>query len=381
MKENARHIAKGLWILSLILISTCAAKQLIDPTPLRPLKGAFTKADFPSFSWSKWIDGSYQHKFEKACANNFGFHTLFIRCHNQWNFSIWRKPRVKKVTIGKDGYLFEQVYIDGLLGTDYNPRKYNFDRKKKNIKSAYENLKADGQDVVFCIMPGKAFIHPDKIPDPTRSIPEKNMHTLFMDWANKSQIEVIDFQQYFVENQDNIPYPIFPKLGIHLSKYAESIVLDSMLRYIENHFDRKLYDYHFSETTISDIAQGRDQDIGNALNLYFPLEKESLAYRNFKVDSVYSENPNLLVIGDSFYWGLYALVLNNNLFPHHEFWYRNHNAFPDKHRPKEKESKAQRAIRCIETFDMTIILLTSVGLDDAGWGYFDDLAEYYEKKQ
>ena len=379
MRGTTQYIAKGLWIISLILLCVFMTKHLIAPSPLRPLKGAVKKTDFPELTLNNWFNGKYQKKFNKAITRNFGFHSIFIRAHNQWNFSIWRKPRVNKVSIGQDGYLFEQSYIDGLLGTDLKKRTDIFNKNKDNFTKAIEGLKNDGQEVVFMIMPGKSFVHPDKIPEHKESIPKENTYTLFRDWADSSQLKIIDFHKYFVNNEANIKYPIFPKLGIHLSRYAESFVLDSLLHYVEVQSGKNLYDYHFRDVRLSDHAEGRDQDIGNAMNLMFPLEKETFAYRDIKVDSIYNNNPKVLVIGDSFYWGLYPIVLNNNFFPHHEFWYRNLNAFPAQHRPEQKESKSERAIRCIDTFDYTFILVTSIGLEKAGWGYFEALANHYSQ--
>ena len=354
---------------------------MLSDKEVMPLGGAIKKVDFPTWTWDDWKQSKFQNKQELATVKNFGFHSILIRAHNQWNFAAWGKLRVQHVVSGKDNYLFGQGYIDGYYGNDYTKRSKRLNEKKEAIKAVCEAFKERGKEVVFMIQPGKSFLYPEKIPAALQKpLLENNIYTSFKEWASSEDLSIIDFQTYFIDHKEELPHPIFPKLGTHLSRYAETIVLDSILNFIENRSGKDLYQYHFTEPIITNKPRGRDNDTEKALNLFFPLESEPLAYNYFKLDSIQKEGlPNILVIGDSFYWGLYPIVNQNGLFGQHQFWYRNHAIFPNALRDKKEYSNKKTCRESLEKFDMVFIIVTSMAMDQSGWGYFEEVYDGIEK--
>ena len=343
------------------------------------LLGAQSVRAKPKISKHGWFIGHYQMRFERSASSNFAFYEPLVRMNNQWNFDVWGKPNVQDVVLGQDNYLFEQGYIDGLYGVGIKEKRERFEEVQDPVKYVHQEMEAQGKHLVFVMMPSKAFYHPDKIPvKQQKEFSDELIHNDFLKFAEANKLDVIDFQNYFLEQREEIAYPIFPKHGIHISKYVETMVLDSLLKHIEKIQGHDLYDYHFSELVESDKPRGRDNDIAQALNLIKPIEAdETLAYQDIIFDSVDKENePEVLVLGDSFYWGFYPMINHHQLFAKHEFWYRNNQIFS----PSDKRSRFSNKAACMEAmndFDLTIVMISANNMDFSGWGFFEHI---YEEK-
>lgn len=374
-------LTKTLWYLSIALLSVFVCKQWYSESAIYPLKGAIEKVEFPTWNSEDWLSGSFQEAFDKASNRNFGFHSIFILLHNQWDYHCWKRANSKDVIIGKDDYLFEQPYIDGLYGVKHAEKISTLESKKQSILNVCNAFKSRGKEVLFAIMPGKHLFHSDKIPDRLRGeIAEENIYTVFKKWVQENELNYIDFQKYFVEHKQEIKHPIFTKLGIHLSDYAENIVLDSLLHYIENKSDENIYDYQFSETSFSTKPWGRDADIGNALNLWKPLQSETLTYRSIEFSAVDQQfTPRVLIIGDSFYWKLFHIANENKLFSKHEFWYRNHSVWVPNQGKEKHFTSDVRTLQSLDDFDIVLIMGTSITIEEYGWGYFERLDQLIAK--
>lgn len=336
------------------------------------LKGAFVVPVKPQISLANWLSRSYQKEAENYTSDNFLLAGELIRTHNQWDYSLYKNINIKKVVEGKNGQLFEQVYIDGLLGEKSQDKKDFLDQKKNSIVRLHEENRNRNHDLVFIIMPSKAFFKKDDIPDiESKDIPNDHIYDYFNSFAKKHDLNIIDFHDYFMKVRKEIEYPIFTKQGIHISEFAESIVLDSLLKFIEDRKGEDLFTYHFSKVEETTTPRRRDYDIGESLNLVYPISgDERLGYRHLVLDDInYEKRPNILVIGDSFWWGLYPIVNNLGLFGKHEFWYRNHNIFPaiDGHL---RQSNEQTCLHSLEKFDMTFMVVNSNDVEWSGWGYF-----------
>lgn len=343
------------------------------------LKGAQSVRAKPKISKLGWFTGHYQMRFERSASSNFAFYKPLVMMNNQWNFSVWDKPNAQDVVLGEDNYLFEQGYIDGLYGIGIEDKRARLDKIKKPINYVNKEMNKKGSNLVFMIMPSKAFYHPEQIPKKQQTdISEDQIHNDFLKFAEANKLNVIDFQNHFLEQRNNISYPIFPKHGIHISEYIESIVLDSMLNYIEEKEGQDLYDFHFDKLIETKTPKGRDNDIAQVLNLIKPIEAyETLAYRDIIFDRIDKENtPKVLVLGDSFYWGFYPKISHHQLFDKHEFWYRNNQIFS----PGVSKTRFSNKAACMEAldiFDHTIVMVSANNMDFAGWGFFEHI--YGEK--
>jgi hypothetical protein len=94
-----------------------------------------------------------------------------------------------------------------------------------------------------------------------------------------------------------------------------------------------------------------------------------MAYPQFKVQPLKAgqKPPRVLVIGDSFYYGMYNWGMMQRIFRGGEFWYYNRERLvPEKE--TTYTSDIQNYVLEVNKFDVVVLLLTEANLPRFGFG-------------
>jgi hypothetical protein len=349
---------------------------------LRPLAGHSTFVARPVFSWERWFDGQFQQESDQYLNQHIGLRELFIRIRNQLFYSAFEEPSAQQVVVGKNDVLFEQNYIDAYLGQDY-VGKDSVENQLKRIRLLQDTLAAQNIRFVMVLAAGKASFFSEHIPDRffsrTKGI---SNYEAFSDGFNRYGIHHIDFNRWFLQMKDTSNYPLYPKYGIHWSRYGELLVADSLINYLSQATSRALSRYATKAITWSTTPAYTDNDIGDGMNLLFDLPPCSLAYPTVSLQPIDTSNrPNVLVIGDSYYWGLFNLGLSADVFNNSPFWYYNKEIhYSDGRQVKTTGSADLRAT--VEQQDAVVIICTEASLKRFGFGFISSLYNsYFEPEQ
>jgi hypothetical protein len=194
---------------------------------------------------------------------------------------------------------------------------------------------------------------------------------------NASGINFIDFNSWFVQKKENERCPLYPKTGIHWSRYGSVLAIDSVISYIEKKRQVDMPSVVMKGYTWSDSLQHPDDDIGKTLNLIFPVQPLLMAYPDYNF-----ENPNqkakvkMMVIGDSFFWNFFDIRLAPRSFESIDFWYYNADVY---HTDGRSQEKAEDADNCLESQKNQVIMImaTESTINELGWGYIDDAYDYF----
>ena len=155
---------------------------------------------------------------------------------------------------------------------------------------------------------------------------------------------------------------MFPKGGIHWGELGVALAFDSITKYIEQKRSINIPDFDFSKIEYPDNLLKSDRDISDAMNLFFEYNyyKMPKPYYIFK-DTIDTEKPKLLIIGDSYGYGLTNSVLMNKLFSNTEFWYYNKEIKPNRknHSSKVEDINVKKELR---KFDVVLLLSTETNL-------------------
>jgi hypothetical protein len=176
--------------------------------------------------------------------------------------------------------------------------------------------------------PGKGSFYPEYIPDKYLEKPGPTNYISYISLARKFGINNIDFYSYFINNKNKFKYPIFPKYGVHWSSYAECLVADSLIKYIEHTRNIRIPHIYWHDMKLSSPLF-RDADAEDAMNLIFDLKPDTLAYLHYQFESDSGKTrPSALIIADSYFNGIYDMGFLQ-CFSHSDFWYYNKSVFND----------------------------------------------------
>jgi hypothetical protein len=292
-----------------------------------PLSGVTVSSSKPAFNFHQWFKGTYQDQFSKYVEENSGFRSSLIRLNNQVNYSLFNSSPAS-VTIGKGGYLFQGDYIDEITGKNFvgeNSMVSNL----KNLRKAQDYLKSRNIFLLTVLAPGKADFYKEYLPEyySKRISTQRNYNSIIRN-IGKENINLIDFNNWFLQLKDTTRFPLFPKQGIHWTSYGMALCADSIVRYIEVKKNISLPDISWTLDG-SDSLKGTDYDLGSFLNIYEVLPHDKIWYPYFTIhDDLSMIHPRLLVCGDSFYWTIYNEHIFSRVFYNETFYYYSHTIYP-----------------------------------------------------
>jgi len=339
---------------------------------LQPLHGYYAESKKTKFTWERWFSGEYQEKRDDYLTNHFGFRNFLVRVNNQLRFSLFDKIKPKHVLMGKDFYLYESHYIGSWYGDDFVGQEV-IESKSYKLKLIQDTLNQMGKKIIAVLAPGKGSFYPEYIPDKYHKERGTANIDVYRQYIEKWNINCIDFDRYFIENKYTSPYPLFPQLGIHWSYYGMCIAADSILRYIEKMNNIEMPRFYWENIKLSQPLF-EDDDIFRAMNLLFQYRTFDMAYPELRLeldaDSTKSK-PSLMVVADSFYWGIYNMGWSN-LFTDDHFWYYNKTIYPEDtymHPYTTEDIDMQEEIM---KHDIIIILCTHGNMHSFGWGFIEN---------
>lgn len=347
----------------------------------KPLHGSFIQAQRPLFSVESWFKGSYSRLQEKYLNENFGFRNSFVRLYNQLQYTVYRHANANSVVIGKDNYLYEENYILACLGRDFIGENAII-KKVHRLSQVSDTLKAKGIEIIIVLAPGKGSFYPEYIPEKySPSIKTKTNYEVYKNHLQNYNLNILDFHSWFIGMKPLSQYPLFPKTGIHWSKYGEFLAADSLLKYIPSIYNKPFKaKLDLIQINSNGLILDEDDDIEKGMNLLFDIPDLKMGYPQFmtKIDS--TSSIKALTIADSYYWGMFNFGLSKNIFNNGQFWFYNKEIFPASYNNPTYVNNIDIK-KTIESNDIIILLSTDANLYKFAFGFIDQLYYIYFSNQ
>lgn len=345
--------------------------QIFD---LTPLDGGITIAPKPEFKQEDYWSLKWQEDCNKYLNDNFGFRPWLVRLNNQVLFSLFNATKAPGVVIGKDGELFIESYIDDHIGRNFVGGSKIKETAIK-IKALQDSLKSINTDLIVVFAPGKASYYPELIPDSyVRKIKDSTNYKVYADQFLKNNVNFIDLNKWFCANKKKFKHPVYPRSGTHWNHYGMSLALDTILHYIEIKRNINFPDFNYDLINYNNNLKGNDYDVGILMNLLIPVEKDPNPYPVYKFGKASSfKKPDVLVVGDSYWWCLVGDDLPIRFFKEDEFWFYNKDQYLRNGKPKpvkELDLKSALAQR-----DVVILMATEATYYMFPYGFVDSALE------
>lgn len=373
--KHINNIKKALLFLILALLIAPIFQAKFNIIELKPLKGDITEPEINNFNFKDWFSGDYQEQREKYLNEAFGFRSFMIRVNNQIAYSLFNRPMAGGVIIGKNNYMYEENYIKAYHGIDYIGYDSIMNRMQR-LKYIQDTLSKLDKNIILVFAAGKGSFYPEYFPDEYITEKKRTNYETHLQLAQQLGISHIDFNSYFIENKSKSPYPLYPQYGIHWSYYGMCLAADSIIRYIENARNIDMPNLYWDQIEITQPKKG-DYDIADGMNLLVKLKTFDMAYPNIKFQSDSAKiKPTVLVISDSFYWGMYNMGITS-AFSNSHFWFYNKQIYPNNDNTPTETSIFDLKDE-IDKHDVIIIMATEATLPALGWGFIENVYNHFK---
>lgn len=322
-------IAIAILILFIPIINKVISKITKEPVDVK-LKGFVQTYEKPAFEADRFLNGGFQQDYENWFNSTLQPRGALIKLHRQTLFSMFQQGRLY---VGKDNYLYEQIYIDSELcleGRDYSlpEKQQEMQNYVQALSELNEKLNSCGKTFVVYITPSKAHWCYDKLQDDIllKKVDGITCGDYFRECISKTDITYIDTPK-ILESKEN-PYPVFYKTGTHWSCTAEqemNIILFEKLKELtgKNYLIPTL-----GEVVSSDMPFYRDHDIADLENLIFEYyDDQYYCYEWGEIPEDDYDSLNLFIQGGSF---TDAILLDYfEKFPNNYYCRINYNEFQE----------------------------------------------------
>ncbi len=376
-----KHIKKVILLFFIIILMVPAIERHLSFFNFTQLNGAYTNTSRIDLNVTNFLDDSYQIALEKNLTDSIGFKSILVRVYNQIAYSLFNISHANKVVVGTDDVLYEDYYINSYYGKDYIGHD-KINEKVEKFSKLQQLLYSKGIHLLLAITPSKASIYPNNFPKHLKSEKGTTNYEKTIELLNKYDCKYIDLKNIFLELDKTTEYTLFPKQGIHWSGYGITKAADTLFKYLSNKTGIIFNNIIIKEGELTNIYQGSDNDIGDALNLLFKPVIDKLYYPEIIFyNDKNNTKPGVLIIGDSFsngFWKFYPYF--QNLFNEEsQFWYYNQEIIWPQN---NLNTKVESLDLYEEILKRKIILVISSeqNLDNLGYFFFDKTLEIFNNK-
>ena len=353
--------------------------------PDYPLAGVETTAARPAVGARAWWDGTMQPDFDAWLGQRVGLRGLLVRTANQLNYVLFRElPRRSgtQVLLGRDGMLYEKVYVDA-----YNQSGHRLGKELRNIsastKRLQDRLAADGIAFLLVIAPSKAEIYPEFLPESAdvAGRPERRSnYQNFLVNLKADGVNLVDAHELFLEWKTEPGAPrLFSNGGTHWNEYGAARIVEEILRRLRELTGKELPEVRIAGATTNRTIVGEDNDLGELANLWSGRPLAGPQMHPVAEVQAGSHLPDLLFIGDSFVFTLTNFMDRHGLYRKRDTYYYYNRQYFYPEAPNAALDKRQLDLLAeLRGRDAVVIEVGEYWLPRVGFGFVRDLLKAYD---
>ena len=383
--DNNGGIMKIAWIGVLVLLAylmvynTLPASESAEDTQAdsNTYIEADADIDAPGLSAATWFSGRYQDKMETYLKTDSKIGQKLTPLKNQADFDLFREYNVEDYIRGNKDYLVSEQGIYSYLGKDYSGDNI-INEKIRKLKVVADTLKSKGIDLVVLCPPTKEYAMPELIPAKYLQYKKrKNNYEAYLEGFKKAGITHLDLLPFVQKLKEHYPYPIYPQYGTHMSYFAEYMVVDLTIKFIESLRHQEIPHISYSKIDYPREPLKRDADGIRRAHLKTTPEGLPLAYPIIRYMPSPTARPvKTLGIGDSYYRGFLYLGVTKIPFDNGEYWYYYNSIYTESEKSKTEVWEYDLKTK-LEENKVIILYYSSANLYRFGDSFIEDAYELY----
>jgi len=380
---------KKFLLIATTLFSLALALPLFQSATGRPsdypLTGVEYSAPPPDLSLAAWWNGTLQSSFDAWINQRIGLRGYLVRTANQINYSLFRElPRRSgtQVLLGRDGFLFEKVYVDA-----YNAGGQRPEAELQNIsismRRLQDRLAADGIAFLLVIAPSKAEIYPEYLPaaaDVAGRPGRRSNYENLIEFLKQDGVNLVDSHELFLEWKREPGTPmLFTKGGTHWNHYGAARVVARIMERLRKLTRKKLPMLQVVGVETNHTILDTDNDLGELVNLWSGRPLAGPQIHPILKTRPGSYMPDFLFIGDSFVFPLTNLMDREQLYRRRDtyYYYNRHYFYPAE--PNVVLDKHQLdLLKELQGRDAVVIEVGEYWLPRIGFGFVRDMLKAYD---
>lgn len=352
-----------------------------------PLAGAEKTIPLPECSGAAWWNGELQSGFDSWLSQRLGLRGLLVRTANQIQFTLFGELSVRRgtqVLMGRDGFLFERVYVDAYNKGGTRPAK-ELRHVSASTRVLQEYLAADGVTLLLVIAPSKAEIYPEFLPEGTdvagRPERQSNYENLIR-FLRRDGVHLVDAHELFLEWKREPGAPLlFGKGGTHWSQYGAARVVARITKKLRALSGRDYPALHVRGSVTNRTVVGADNDLAELLNLWSARSLAGPQVHPVLERQAGSLLPDILFIGDSFVFTLTDIMDREELYRERDtyYYYKRRLAYPEG-KDALLDKRQLDLLAEVRRRDVVLIEVSEYWLPRIGFGFVRDLLQAYVRE-
>ena len=170
---------------------------------------------------------------------------------------------------------------------------------------------------------------------------------------------------------------MYPKCGTHWSTYGAYLAADTLLKFIEHQRKIDMPDIKVRSMELCDKPRFSDDDLEKTVNLFFSISQPKLAYPELGfVDDESKTKPDVLIVGDSYYFNIHTSDIPGNVFNSESFWLYNKFVYPETYE-KDLSVKSLNLKSEIEKRDVILLMITERFMHSFLWEFIENTYKLY----
>lgn len=323
-----------------------------------------------------WWDGSYQSTFEKDLIEDTELKKYMVKLKNQFQYSLFGKINANHV-YEYGGQMF-RFYCSGynedwtFVGED------SLQSCVDELVKLQNYLGRDNCPVITLFAPVKSRYYSELLPKKNVSKTKRTNYHFLLDALDKNNMRYIDFNAYFIRNKGTFQSAIFANGGIHWTKYAGALAMDSLIDYVSelkqtpyDNFEFELYDCGGYDEV--------DMDLYNICNLISPMRDSTLRCVNYAPKYRSGKKINAVIVGDSFFFVVEQTALRKLVFTEDSDYHYYFNVTKDSEMRYSSIDLSKIHSQLLEA-DCVILLQDLVNTEKFGFGFASAMNDFIEAK-
>lgn len=301
------------------------------------LAGKETEPLRANWSMTGWLNGTFQEQYTKRRVHRLSLRDYFIKTYNQLHYTLFNRvvsSTGTNVVIGRDGWLYEKVYIDK-LETAASDDGSLIDARVHKLRILQDRLEELGIAFVFIIAPSKAEVYSEYIPEKLLKKPlPPGVSTDYQQAKvalKRHGVHFVDSPTLFLEEKKKNSYQVFGPAGVHWNKYGAYLVWKSLASLVNEQIKVPLQIQSLQQVE-SRSSEPIEADLGKLLNLWDPVfTSRETDYPVFAPHPLQGyEKPSILIVGDSFLFTLVDIAAQGSMSTDVDVWYyfKRHFSYP-----------------------------------------------------